>query len=63
MAKTISLRAARSQRRARKSAEGAAAKAQPGRVSHLLNHGRAWINGNEVGGCDPRFEHLNRSYD
>jgi hypothetical protein len=25
--------------------------------------GRAWINGNEVGGSDPRFAHLNRSYD
>jgi len=25
--------------------------------------GRAWINGREVGGTDPRFAHLNRSYD
>lgn len=25
--------------------------------------GRAWINGSEVGGADPRFAHLNRSYD
>jgi hypothetical protein len=29
----------------------------------FLNHGRAWINGNEVGGSDPRFAHLNHSYD
>jgi hypothetical protein len=27
------------------------------------NGGRAWINGSEVGGPDPRFVHLNRSYD
>ncbi|HEX4720752.1 MAG TPA: hypothetical protein VH300_19685 [Thermoleophilaceae bacterium] len=26
-------------------------------------HGRAWINGSEVGGTDPRFAHLDRSYD
>ena len=25
--------------------------------------GRAWINGSEVGGTDPRFAHLDRSYD
>jgi hypothetical protein len=25
--------------------------------------GRAWINGREVGGPDPRFAHLGRSYD
>jgi hypothetical protein len=25
--------------------------------------GRAWINGREVGGPDPRFAHLARSYD
>jgi hypothetical protein len=25
--------------------------------------GRAWINGREVGGADPRFAHLSRSYD
>jgi hypothetical protein len=25
--------------------------------------GRAWINGAEVGGTDPRFAHLSRSYD
>jgi hypothetical protein len=27
------------------------------------NGGRAWINGSEVGGTDPRYAHLNRSYD
>lgn len=32
-------------------------------VPFFLNHGRAWINGDEVGGADPRFAHLNRSYD
>lgn len=25
--------------------------------------GRAWINGAEVGGADPRYAHLSRSYD
>jgi hypothetical protein len=25
--------------------------------------GRAWINGCEVGGADPRFDHLAVSYD
>ena len=25
--------------------------------------GRAWINGREVGGGDPRFAHLYRTYD
>ena len=25
--------------------------------------GRAWINGEEVGGVDPRFAHLSASYD
>lgn len=29
----------------------------------LIRYGRAWINGNEVGGVDPRFSHLDRSYD
>jgi hypothetical protein len=28
-----------------------------------LKSGRAWINGAEVGGTDPRYAHLNRSYD
>jgi hypothetical protein len=63
VAKTISLRSARSRRQARKSAEAATARAQARRLSLLFDHGRAWINGSEVGGCDPRFEHLNHSYD
>lgn len=25
--------------------------------------GRAWINGDEIGGADPRYLHLSRSYD
>jgi hypothetical protein len=30
----------------------------------LAEHaGRAWINGREVGGTDPRWSHLTRSYD
>jgi hypothetical protein len=29
----------------------------------FVKGGRAWINGREVGGTDPRFAHLNRSYD
>jgi hypothetical protein len=27
------------------------------------NSGRAWINGREVGGADPRFAHLSGTYD
>jgi hypothetical protein len=29
----------------------------------LIRFGRAWINGAEVGGTDPRWSHLDRSYD
>jgi len=29
----------------------------------LIRFGRAWINGTEVGGTDPRWSHLDRSYD
>jgi hypothetical protein len=29
----------------------------------MEGRGRAWINGREVGGADPRFAHLSRSYD
>jgi hypothetical protein len=29
----------------------------------FVKGGRAWINGREVGGTDPRYAHLNRSYD
>jgi hypothetical protein len=27
------------------------------------SRGRAWINGREVGGPDPRYSHLSRSHD
>lgn len=27
------------------------------------SRGRAWINGREVGGLDPKYAHLSRSYD
>lgn len=27
------------------------------------SRGRAWINGREVGGLDPKYAHLARSYD
>lgn len=33
------------------------------RVDASRMNGRAWINGSEVGGSDPRYAHLNRSYD
>ena len=36
---------------------------KPIRSKPLIRYGRAWINGSEVGGVDPRFAHLNRSYD
>jgi hypothetical protein len=59
----------RSARRRSRAKKAAATKAPPARsqdplsTPFFLNHGRAWINGDEVGGSDPRFAHLNRSYD
>jgi hypothetical protein len=44
-------------------ARRAAAKLPPKRDALLARGGRAWINGAEVGGTDPRYAHLNRSYD
>lgn len=65
MAKTIEMRSARRRSQAKKAAEAAAAPGpQDGlQLPFFLSHGRAWINGDEVGGADPRFAHLNRSYD
>jgi hypothetical protein len=61
MAKTIQLRSARRKSEAKKAA--AARRDAQLQIPFLLDHGRAWINGNEVGGSDPRFAHLDRSYD
>lgn len=33
------------------------------RAPLFMKGGRAWINGREVGGTDPRFAHLERFYD
>ena len=64
MAKTISMRSARRRAEAKKAAAATtAARSQDGLQVPFLNHGRAWINGDEVGGADPRFAHLDRSYD
>ena len=64
MAKTIEMRSARNQRGAKKAASASEAKApDPVQIPFFLNHGRAWINGSEVGGVDPRYAHLDRSYD
>jgi hypothetical protein len=59
------MRSARRKSQARKAASAAAEAPARDRlqVPFFLNHGRAWINGNEVGGADPRYAHLNRSYD
>jgi hypothetical protein len=65
VAKTIEMRSARQRSQAKKAATSRA-KTRPSeelQVPFFLNHGRAWINGHEVGGADPRFAHLNRSYD
>ena len=35
----------------------------PARKSPDRAYGRAWINGREVGGVDPRFAHLAAAYD
>ena len=65
MATTIQMRSARRRSQAKKAATASTAtRAKDGmQVPFFLNHGRAWINGDEVGGADPRFAHLNRSYD
>jgi hypothetical protein len=63
VAKTIPMKPATRGTRRRKKPESAPAKPEPVRVPFFLNHGRAWINGSEVGGSDPRYAHLNRSYD
>jgi hypothetical protein len=65
VAETIKMRPARRRSRTKKAAPKAPpAKPQdPLSVPFFLDHGRAWINGDEVGGPDPRFAHLNRSYD
>ncbi len=31
--------------------------------AHRRPTGRSWINGREVGGTDPRYEHLEHTYD
>lgn len=33
------------------------------RLGSPAPRGRAWVNGREVGGVDPRFAHLGRTYD
>lgn len=33
------------------------------RLNSPRGGGRAWINGREVGGSDPRYAHLNGTYD
>lgn len=33
------------------------------RTGEERTYGRAWINGREVGGVDPRFAHLAAGYD
>jgi hypothetical protein len=64
-AKTIEMRSARRRSQAKKAAAASAKERPSERVPFPLfvNHGRAWINGDEVGGSDPRFAHLDRSYD
>jgi hypothetical protein len=65
VAKTIEMRSARQRSQAKKAA-ATRAKTRPSeelQVPFFLNHGRAWINGTEVGGADPRYAHLDRSYD
>lgn len=57
------MKRAKRRSRGRKAGESAPAKPGPTKVPFFLNHGRAWINGAEVGGSDPRYAHLNHSYD
>jgi hypothetical protein len=45
-------------------AAAAAAAAQPDRAHPPApRHGRAWLNGVELGGHDRRYEHLTRAHD
>jgi hypothetical protein len=59
------MRSARQRSQAKKAAAASeATRSKNGlQVPFFVNHGRAWINGDEVGGSDPRFAHLNHSYD
>jgi hypothetical protein len=41
---------------------GWAIKSRPGLAGHRVG-GRAWLNGREVGGGDPRYTHLEASHD
>jgi hypothetical protein len=65
VAKTIEMRSARQRSWAKKAAATAAKTRSSEQLQgpFFLSHGRAWINGTEVGGSDPRFAHLDRSYD
>jgi hypothetical protein len=64
MEKRVSMTAARRRSRAKRAGESAAARPPVSQsVPYFLNQGRAWINGREVGGSDPRYAHLNHSYD
>ena len=63
MAKTIPMGTARHRLRKQGPAAATGRQADASRVRALMHAGRAWINGSEVGGTDPRFAHLNRSYD
>lgn len=49
--------------RAARARRNAAARPAKRREPLWDKSGRAWINGREVGGTDPRFAHLNNSYD
>ena len=33
------------------------------RRESVREHGRAWLNGGEAGGCEARYAHLERSHD
>jgi hypothetical protein len=63
VARTIPMKPGGRGNRPKKKPESAPAKPEPTKIPFFLNHGRAWINGAEVGGSDPRFAHLNDSYD
>jgi hypothetical protein len=64
MEKRVSMTSARRKSRAKRAGESAPARAPVARaVPSFVSKGRAWINGNEVGGSDPRYAHLNHSYD
>jgi hypothetical protein len=51
------------ERRGRRVERAVAARRRLDRARERRRGGRAWVNGSELGGVDPRFAHLAQSFD